>query len=1536
MKPVAKGICSLLTSALCITVTAPFPAWGQSIQVAGDGTDTLVTPSGNQFNISGGILSGDGKNLFHSFEQFGLSTGEVANFLSNPNIRNILGRVVGDNPSVINGLIQVSGGNSNLFLMNPAGIVFGANASLNVPASFTATTANGIGFDGDRWFNAVGQNDYQKLVGTPNRFALDGMQPGSIVNAGNLVVAQGQNLTLLGGRAINTGQLTAPQGNITIAAVPGKTSVRLGQTGQLLSLEIEPPRDTQGQILPITPLDLATLLTGGGGVLETGLSANPDGTLLLTNTNKIVPAAGGDAIVSGSLNVFGQTGGTVNVLGNRVGLFGASINAAGMQDGGTVRLGGEYKGQGNIPNAFRTYVSGDSAIAADSLLTGNGGRVIVWADDTTRFLGKITARGGVGGGNGGFVETSGKTSLDVTGARVDASASNGQPGMWLLDPSDITISTNGSTFVNPPDLFAPPTNANINVADINQTLNDGTSVTITTAAGSGGTGDITVMAPIVTTANSNVNLILNANNNIFFIGEGKILGNNNTSNAFLNVTLLATGTIQTQDIFSNGGGIILNSTGGTIETGGGTLDSSGGAIDISAPASITAGAIKAGTGIIRLTSNEIDLIGGANSVQGSNMIRLQPVTSTQGLAIGGASDTGIGNWDITATDIAALDRGSFSSISFGQGASGLVRLENTGDLTIIDDVKGTFDLTLTGGTNNITFGDALLGNLTINSASSITLNGNITSNGRIDLLASAPVTFNGNTVLAADAITVKGNITGVSGNLTLEGNQTITTSNITNPGRAITITSKGGEINTSAGTLDTSSTNNNGGAIALSAPGNIKTGQIITQGNSSSGDISLTSNSGTIESLTLSAFSTGGDSGDVILSTAGNIRITNVITASGGGKGGNIQIESSAGRIEGDEFNSGASNSIGGDIRLTAKSSISTGQLRSRSLLGNGGNVGLNVGGDIQVHAIDTQGGGTGGKVEITTPGLLRATGFFTDENKTTASISTSGRSAGGAIAIRHGGAGVTPFTVGNAGTNGTAAAITTGNATPEQTITPTQQFPFTHSQGGIQIISVDEPVSPPPPPPPGSPTQPPPTETQNLSELLVTLIGNQIGAETQLNRTDETFSWAIPNESLLSGSILTIDANTPLNESLLTPPEIDQRFENQYENYFGKNLTNKQVSVDTMRNMLKTINAETGTKSAIIYVLSQPDYLQLVMVVPDGSPMYRVVPAANAKVLEQTLREFRNTVTNYRRPTAYLPPAQQLYQWIVAPLQPQIEALNIETLIFCMDAGLRLTPVAALHDGEQFLVEKYSLGLIPSVSLLNSDYKSLKNARVLAMGASEFQQLPPLPAVPEELDIITQQLSSGKSFLNEEFTLPNLRIQREQQPFEILHLATHANFRSGSPSNSFIQLWDSQLSLNQLGQMSWNQSPQVELLVLSACRTAVGDLQAEMGLAGLAVQAGVKSALASLWSVSDGATLLLMSKFYEQLSQPDVTNKSEALRQAQIAMLRGQLRVEQGQLIGSGLKNSISLPPELAGLENQDLNHPYYWAAFTMIGSPW
>jgi CHAT domain-containing protein len=397
----------------------------------------------------------------------------------------------------------------------------------------------------------------------------------------------------------------------------------------------------------------------------------------------------------------------------------------------------------------------------------------------------------------------------------------------------------------------------------------------------------------------------------------------------------------------------------------------------------------------------------------------------------------------------------------------------------------------------------------------------------------------------------------------------------------------------------------------------------------------------------------------------------------------------------------------------------------------------------------------------------------------------------------------------------------------------------------------------------------------------------------------------------------------------------IDILYSEQVGSYINQETRRDLQSFTAIQERIGAIASQTGKKPAIIYAFARPEQLDLIVVPPSGTPLHKSIPAANRKTLMQVVASFRSELLSPSKINTerYLPASQQLYQWIIAPLEADLKAQGIDTLVFSMDAGLRTLPLAALHDGSQFLVEKYSIGLIPSLNLTDTNYESVKNAEVLAMGASQFTNNQPLLAVPAELNAIASEWQ-GKSFLNQTFTLNNLRSQRRAQAYRIIHLATHGEFKPGVPSNSYIQLSDTRLTLDRVRELGWNQPPKVELLVLSACKTAVGDEGVELGFAGLAVQAGVKSVLASLWYVSDEGTLGLMTEFYHYLKVAPI--KAEALRQAQIAMIKGQVRIENGRLILSNLNKELELPPELAKLGNENLSHPYYWSAFTMIGSPW
>jgi filamentous hemagglutinin family protein len=1650
-------------------------ATAQSIVPAPDGTGTTIAPSQGQqtrYDITGGTTSRNGANLFHSFTQFGLNSGETANFISNPTIQNILGRVVGGDASLINGLIQVSGGNSNLYLMNPAGMIFGANARLDVPGSFFATTASGIGFD-NRWFNGTGANDYASLVGMPNAFAFIA-QSGSIVNAGKLAVGTGQNLTLLGGTVISTGELSAQGGTITVAAVPGENLVRLSQNGLLLSLEVSPSLPPEAdRTVPFSPLALPRLLAGPGVAHATGITANDRGDVILTG-DRTVPVLPGTALVSGAADVSAPngTGGNVNVLGDKVGLFGANINASGPQGGGTVRIGGDYRGAGSVPNATMTYVDSKSSIAANATSEGNGGNVFVWADNTTAFWGNISARGvsaTAGSGVGGFVEVSGKQRLIFNGT-VDTTGTNGL-GTLLLDPENIVIS-DSATSEGDATIIA---NNNI-LATGRQTSQQNTS-----------DASLTISASALESMSATANIVLEALNDIkisdladdrlsFQATTGSVTfkadADRNGAGVF---SMNASDTISTAggsiaisgnqiiagNLLSNGGNISLisqeaagaanisslnsgtGSSGNILLEGANVtaekIDASGSKgeanVTLTARNILEIGTIAVGQGNITLTGNEINLKGGANSVRGSGLLVLQPWSPGQNIAIAGSGDVGTNTFlNLTANDLGTLQNG-FTGITIGH-SNGLGSILVANDVTFYDPLiiqspaaSGTITATsLLRGADNASItlkadGNIRTGNISTNgqeirlasktgnvttsqlrtgtTASSNALNSpvgrsagdvSVTAEGKVTTGAidtrgdrAGNVTLTGRNGVSTSAIEsgglqTPGNITltGSEIDLTSDKNSVASNGNLVlqpaDPSQNITIAGLSGDteaLDLTAAEL--SSLRNGFGSIAIGrsdgsgtiaiAPATPNSTQaavtfqdpIAILSPSKTGVISGTGAIAGIDnaSITLLAGTVGvGDvtsnSGINITSSQGNVTTGTISSRSPNGAAGDINIRS-AGSVASGNVNAFGSKT-GGDISITAPGPIVTGVINSGSESGKAGSSTITGQKDIEVTSIKAN-GNTGGDVEISTGGVLRATGTETNADRTPVSISTEGRLESGSLTLLQRDCNAGSCTLTTLGTGNTTANPNTSTTAggqiaivPSPAATPNVQLKTTgDSQQLITQPSLVNPTNTNVSPDPAAATQGADGNGNAAGALEVsssllkdnlgpnaTAENGQTGATTQKPANVTVVENARVPEIARSNSIAQVNPIDAVQKR-------DQIQGQEFERYFGGNLTQKSITPHSIRDTLSSVNRLTGVKPAIVYVWAKASHLELVLLLPDGKNIFKSVPAGRETVL-QVAREFTNAVRTPRRLNAvdYKEPAKQLYQWLIAPLQPELEANNIDTLVFSMDAGLRTLPLAALFDGKQFLVEKYSLGLIPSLSLTDTRYADVKDSEVLAMGASKFPEKydqNPLPAVPLEISTIVGKIWPGSSFLNENFTLANLKNKRNQPQYKIIHLATHGDFQPGGAENSYIQFWDTKLQLNQLGELKLSK-PQVELLVLSACTTAVGDEQAELGFAGLAVHAGVKSALASLWYVSDAGTLGLMTEFYQQLRTAPI--KAEALRQAQLAMLRGEVRLQDGYLVRSNNNQALPLPVELSARGDRNLSHPYYWAAFTMIGSPW
>ncbi len=1518
-RPIRKVLKQILSFAALPLIAAinGMPAQAQ-ITPAADGTETQVTPIGDQINITGGTLSGDGTNLFHNFSQFGLDSEQIANFISQPSIQNILGRVNGGYPSIINGLIQVTGGNSNLFLMNPSGIVFGANASLNVPADFTATTATGIGFDGG-WFNAVGSNNYINLVGNPNAFEFATSQPGSIVNAGNLAVSEGQTLSLVGGNVINTGTMEATGGTITIAAVPGTSRLRLTQTGQVLSLEVSTNNPNA-----ITPLMLPELLTGSNE--ETGLTVNEDNTVQ-TTAGTVIPQQPGTAIVSGTVDASADSvGGNVDIFGTVIGLVDqAQINVSGDTGGGEIRVGGEYKGEGTVPTADTTVVGNQVTINADANFNGNGGRVIVWSDDFTRFSGTITARGGTESGNGGFVETSGKNVLESIGGTVNTSAANGLPGSWLLDPWNVTITDDAPTGTFTGGIFTPSAESQINVNDIVNALNGGTDVTITTAGEEGNEGNqegtITVDAALDISLNAvDTTLRLEADNDI--IVNAPI---SNTSDIYvLNLFLQAENNIDVNaDISTAGGSIEFTSNSGAIDTTGITLDSSstftdGGAINLSAPGGITTGEINSSStwtgfvsatgGSVILTSdgdiitgainsffegnNEYGSEGGAVNLEAGGRIETGEIntfsTNQEAFSIGDDNSQG-GAVNLVAAGTIATDGINTSGSSDGElnsiGSSVTIEAGSDIDVTgVINSSASSFSESFgtsgsaSGGLVSLTSEAGSINTNAINSSAlssafdeesgvaGVATGGEVNVNAAEGIQAGA-IETTASSFASEETGTATGNsVTLVGSNIIFESIDTSATSNLADGiGGNVSITANGipNGLVRGVGTLETGFT-------------------ISTQGNTDSGTVDITHNGGIDNDL----FTVGDAS---INGTAGGINAGENSTILP------VQQFPSPGTLIPDNDISSQGNItitfVNESPSLTANAELPTTETNE--------SITFTLS-DLDIEVADENGDNTTIQISEITAGTLTLEDGTPVTSETELSVND--------VLV------YTPPT----DEIGDISAFT---------IVGSDRVSFSEPQ---QVsINVDEPPTPIPPTPipptPIPPTPIPPTPIPPIEISPTALIQNEVEEKI------ESFSVVQP---IASNRLSTpIKSETEARQIL---SEIEQAT-GEKPALIYVSFAPTEISKNTNYTGLETNNTEAfdnyfnRSGPHVTITPQDSDQLELLIISADEPPIRRrIAGVTRGKVLE-VAQEFRRNITNVRIPRDYITPGQQLYQWLVAPLEENLQAQEIDNLAFVMDAGLRSLPVAALHDGKGFLVERYSVGLMPSLSLTDTRYVDIRNVGVLAMGADTFQDLNPLPAVPLELSAIAGPLWQGKAFLNEAFTLENLKQIRSSQPFGIIHLATHGEFQSGKASNSYIQLWNQKLRLDQLRQLGLNNPP-TELLVLSACRTALGDREAELGFAGLAIQAGVKSALGSLWYVSDAGTLGFMTSFYDHLQQAPI--KAEALRQAQLAMLNGEVRLEEKQLIAGDVQ--IPLNPELAKLGDQDFTHPYYWSALTLVGSPW
>ena len=646
-------------------------------------------------------------NTIINWQGFSIAANEATRFIQQSSASAVLNRVVGGNASQIYGTLQSNG---KVFLINQNGILFGAGSTINVNG-LVASTLN------------LTNEDF--LAG---RMKFSGeLTAGKVINEGTITTPAGGSVYLIAPNVENSGIITAPNGDILLAA--GKEVLLVEKDNPEIATVVTAP---EGQAL-----NLGTLATDAGRIGVYGsivrqkgiISANSavqdaNGRIILKATKEATVAAGstttangptggsitvqateGTTLVSGTIEAKGASGkgGTVQLLGQQVGLIEqAKIDVSGATGGGTVLVGGDYQGKNAaIQNAQATYMGAGTIIKADATDTGNGGKVILWSDNITRAYGSISARGGASGGDGGFVEVSGKGYLDFL-AHVNTTASYGKTGMLLLDPADITISNATDSDITTSSPFQDFSNdggtSNLSVATLQAALaNSFVTVSTSTATGSApNSGTITVNSDV--TWNSIYGLTLNADHDIVINANIAAIGSSAIGLTAGNTVSVASG----KTVSTTSSSVSITGTAGVDING--TVK--GDYVSLSSPAYIR------GAGVVEASSIMFQSGGQAGAIG-----TLATPFKTRSLGGTGTTTISAGYMAMTNPSALYLDHTgdlSLTGMGINVGTNAPIKITSSGALTTSNLNSGTSDLFLQAG-----------GLLTLNPNATIT-GGNVT------------------------------------------------------------------------------------------------------------------------------------------------------------------------------------------------------------------------------------------------------------------------------------------------------------------------------------------------------------------------------------------------------------------------------------------------------------------------------------------------------------------------------------------------------------------------------------------------------------------------------------------------------------------------------------------------------------------------------------------------------------------------------------------------------------------------------------------
>ena len=685
------------------------------------GTATITQPSASSMTINQ-----TSPRTVINWQGYSIGVNEAVRYFQPGSGSIALNRVTGQDASYIYGKLS---GNGQIWVINPNGLLVGPGAQVQT-GGFLASTMN------------ITNGDFMKgtyrFTGTPDSVA-------GIKNQGNILVSDGGYVVLAAPTVVNEGTISATLGKVHLASGDQVTLTVAGS--DLLDLVVSGKAAAEalgvnnrgvitadgGQVVLSARVagDLLRNVVNNEGIIRARSIVEKNGTIILDGGDLGITANSGTMDVSG--RNAGETGGTVKVLGDKVGLFaGSNIDASGAAGGGTVLVGGNFQGKGPEQNAAMTYVDKDAVVSADAVTSGNGGKVVVWGNDSLQVHGSVSARGGSESGNGGFVETSSHGDFSVTTA-PNVRAVKGKGGQWLIDPLNLTINnTAPDTNVTelPPFTWKPNGGAaTITWATIDGAAGTGLSggdVTVTTVGTvGGGNGDITIGAP--GTLNNGNKLTISAANDILvnnFI-KRTVVGN-------LDLTASRTVSVGADISLTGASSLTLTATTGKVDQTAGTISANGGVtISTTLDGVQAAGAVIAGTGgLTKLGAGTLTL-SGANTYSGGTAVSAGTLTGTTTSLQGNITDNALVVFDQAVA-------GSYGGAISGTGA---VTKQGAGNVTLSNSNS------YTGGTN-VNVGTLTLGHATNTLADTGAVNVN---GGTLDIGANSDTV--GAVTLASGSIT---------------------------------------------------------------------------------------------------------------------------------------------------------------------------------------------------------------------------------------------------------------------------------------------------------------------------------------------------------------------------------------------------------------------------------------------------------------------------------------------------------------------------------------------------------------------------------------------------------------------------------------------------------------------------------------------------------------------------------------------------------------------------------------------------------------